>query len=154
MRLSEFKKHLEELTALLFVQTNGTIVPLHFHVTEAGLTTKQFIDCGGTIRNEKKVTFQLWVAHDYEHRLDPVKLLNIIDGFEHTFKVEDLEVEFEYQQETIGRYGIAFDGLRFHLQSLQTDCLAPDRCGIEPVKQKVALSSLGGSCCTPGGGCC
>lgn len=154
MRTSEFKKRLEETTALLFVQPNGTVVPLHFHVTEAGLTTKQFIDCGGVVRTEKKLTLQLWVAHDYEHRLNPVKLLGIIDTFEQQISKEDLDVEIEYQQDTIGRYGLNFDGMRFVLQPLQTDCLAPDRCSIPTTKQKVELAALGGSCCTPGGGCC
>jgi len=32
---------------------NGTMVPEHFHVTEVGVVTKHFIDCGGTVRNER-----------------------------------------------------------------------------------------------------
>ena len=47
-KLSDFKKHLSILETLTFVQTNGDLVPAHFHITEVGLITKQFIDCGGT----------------------------------------------------------------------------------------------------------
>ena len=61
MKLSTFKQHLDNLKAVNFVQTNGTFVPRHFHVTEAGLITKNFIDCGGTAREEKVINFQVWV---------------------------------------------------------------------------------------------
>jgi hypothetical protein len=45
MKLSEIKtaNTLENVTFLL---PNGTYVPEHFHVTEVGLITKNFIDCG------------------------------------------------------------------------------------------------------------
>ena len=49
------------------------MVPSHFHVTEVGKITKHFIDCGGTVRNEEVVNFQLWQADDYDHRLHPEK---------------------------------------------------------------------------------
>ncbi|CAN5562609.1 hypothetical protein BH10BAC1_BH10BAC1_20660 [soil metagenome] len=75
MKLSDFKKDLIVLDTLTFIQPNGKIVPLHFHITEVGLTTKHFIDCGGTVREEKVVNFQLWEASDFEHRLTASKLL-------------------------------------------------------------------------------
>ena len=78
MKLSEIKKHLSTTEKVNFELQNGTLVPEHFHVTEVGLVTKHFIDCGGTIRNEKVVNFQLWDANDFDHRLKPEKLLNII----------------------------------------------------------------------------
>ena len=46
MKLSQFKQHLDTVSALNFVQPNGNFVPNHFHITEAGLTTKHFIDAG------------------------------------------------------------------------------------------------------------
>ena len=71
MKLSEIKEILPTLDNVEFHLENGTFVPEHFHVTEVGVITKHFIDCGGTIRNEKIVNFQLWNANDYEHRLKP-----------------------------------------------------------------------------------
>ena len=62
MKLSEIKKHLSTATAVNFLLENGTAVPEHFHVTEVGVITKNFIDCGGTVRNEKVANFQLWNA--------------------------------------------------------------------------------------------
>ena len=78
MRLSEFKKQLSNTSDLSFVLPNGTKVPEHFHVTEVGQITKHFIDCGGTVRDEKTVNFQLWEANDFDHRLAPKKLNEII----------------------------------------------------------------------------
>ena len=52
MKLSEIKNQLATLDAVTFLLPNGTMVPQHFHVTEVGQITKDFIDCGGKIRHE------------------------------------------------------------------------------------------------------
>lgn len=103
---------------------NGQLVPNHFHVTEVGKITKHFIDCGGTVRNEEVVNFQLWNSNDYDYRLHPEKLLNIIELSEKVLNIEDLEIEVEYQAETIGKFGLDFDGKYFLLTTRQTDFLA------------------------------
>ena len=157
MKLSDFKKQLSTITDINFVLQNGTVVPKHFHVTEVGQVTKNFIDCGGTVRNEKVVNFQLWEANDFDHRLAPQKLNEIIALSEKILGIEDAEIEVEYQSETIGKYGVEFNGKNFVLTTTQTNCLAQDKCGIPPEKLKVSLSDLQNtnqSCCTPGGKCC
>lgn len=157
MKLSDFKKQLSTISDINFVMQNGTVVPKHFHVTEVGQVTKKFIDCGGTIRNEKVVNFQLWEANDFDHRLAPQKLNEIIALSEKILGIEDAEIEVEYQSETIGKYGVEFNGKDFVLTTTQTNCLAQDKCGIPPEKLKVSLSDLQNtnqSCCTPGGKCC
>ena len=73
MKLSEIKNYLTKLEAVNFMLPDGSFVPEYFHVTEVGLVTKKFIDCGGTVRNETTVNFQLWNADDYDHRLKPGK---------------------------------------------------------------------------------
>ncbi|MBK7233446.1 MAG: hypothetical protein IPH93_14580 [Saprospiraceae bacterium] len=156
MKLSEIKKLLNEVDSVNFELQNGNKVPEHFHVTEVGVITKHFIDCGGTIRNEKVANFQLWDANDFEHRLKPAKLLNIIRLSEEKLGMEDLDIEVEYQSDTIGKYDLAFNGINFVLASKQTTCLASDSCGIPPEKLKVKLSDLTvqNACCAPGGNCC
>lgn len=157
MTLSEIKKHLSTAEAVNFVLPTGAYVPEHFHVTEVGLVTKHFIDCGGTVRNEKVANFQLWDANDYEHRLKPQKLLNIIALSEKVLGIEDLEIEVEYQSDTIGKYGIHYDGKTFALVPKQTACLAQDQCGVPAVKQHLQRVEIVGekqSCCAPGSGCC
>jgi hypothetical protein len=157
MKLSEIKKHLSSAESVNFQLANGTMVPEHFHVTEVGVITKDFIDCGGVVRHEKVANFQLWDANDYEHRLKAGKLLGIIGLSERILGMEDLEIEVEYQAETIGKYELGFDGKNFQLLPKQTACLAMDKCGVPQEKQKVELAVLGSSeqsCCTPGGGCC
>lgn len=71
MKLSDFKEHLSTAKSLNFLQTNGEFVPLHFHITEVGLITKNFIDCGGDVHTDKLVNLQIWVANDVHHRLSP-----------------------------------------------------------------------------------
>ena|SRR5690554_1547879 len=155
MKLSEIKVQLRQLESIAFQLPDGELVPSHFHVTEIGKVTKHFIDCGGTLRNEEVVNFQLWSANDYNHRLHPEKLLNIIQLSERVLGIEDLEIEVEYQAETIGKFGLDFDGKNFLLTQKQTDCLAKDQCGIPAEKPKLKLSELQTEpSCTPGGGCC
>lgn len=157
MRLSQVKALLPTLDNVSFRLENGTFVPGHFHITEVGMVIKNFIDCGGTIRNEKTVNFQLWNADDYDHRLKPTKLLHIIELSEKQLGIEDTEIEVEYQSDTIGKYALGFDGTNFILQSKSTACLASDKCGIPQEKQKIKLSEIQtakNSCCSPNSGCC
>lgn len=155
MKLSEVKQALSGRDKITFKLPNGAKVPAHFHVTEVGKITKDFIDCGGTTRSESVVNFQLWSSIDFNHRLHADKLLNIIELSESKLGLEDAEIEVEYQAETIGKYGLAFDGTNFVLTSKQTDCLAKDNCGIPVMKPKVKLADIhSSSSCAPGSGCC
>lgn len=52
MKLSEFKRYLSTLSQVNIVQPNGEYVPAHFHITEVGLITKNFLDCGGDVHTE------------------------------------------------------------------------------------------------------
>ncbi|WP_369765308.1 DUF6428 family protein [Flavobacterium sp. WC2429] len=156
MKLSQVKNILKTVEAVNFNLPDGTTVPEHFHVTEVGLITKTFIDCGGTVRKENVINFQLWDANDFEHRLKPQKLLNIIELSEKILGIEDFQIEVEYQAQTIGKYDLGFNGNDFVLLNKQTACLAQDQCGIPTEKPKVRLSEMNNepSCCTPGGSCC
>ncbi|WP_316814773.1 DUF6428 family protein [Pedobacter nyackensis] len=155
MKLSEIKEILATAEGVNFKLENGNSVPEHFHVTEVGIITKDFIDCGGTVRHEKVANFQLWDADDYEHRLKAGKLLHIISLSEKVLGMEDLEIEVEYQAETIGKYDLGYDGEDFLLLAKKTACLAMDKCGVPAEKQKIEMVNLAsGSTCTPGGGCC
>lgn len=156
MKLSEVKLILPTLDNVAFQLENGTFVPEHFHVTEVGQITKNFIDCGGVIRTEKVVNFQLWNADDFEHRLKPNKLLHIIQLSEEKLGMEDAEIEVEYQSQTIGKYDLAFNGKNFMLKNKTTACLAQDACGIPSEKPKKNLAELpvNQTTCKPNSGCC
>lgn len=154
MKLSKVKEILADLENVEFQLEDGTFVPEHFHVTEVGQITKNFIDCGGVTRSEKVVNFQLWNADDYEHRLKPGKLLSIIKLSENKLGIEDGDIEVEYQSITIGKYDLDFNGKHFVLKNKQTACLAQDACGIPAPKSMVKLSVSNSSCCTPESGCC
>lgn len=155
MKLSEVKLALSELKSIVFQLPNGELVPNHFHVTEVGKVSKNFIDCGGTVRNEEVVNFQLWNAEDYDHRLHPEKLANIIALSEKVLEIGDLEIDVEYQGNTIEKFGLDFDGTHFLLTTTKTDCLAKDKCGIPVEKPRLKFSDLNKeNNCTPDSGCC
>ncbi|GIV44904.1 MAG: hypothetical protein KatS3mg035_2027 [Bacteroidia bacterium] len=151
MKIQEFIQHLQNLETLRFALPNGKLIPEHFHITEIGKKSKHFVDCGNTIRKENKISFQLWYASDYEHRLSPTKLLKIIKIAEPIFQNENLEIEVEYQTDlTIGIFDLTFKEGIFYLTEKYTTCLATDHCGIPTEKIKVPLKNLGkkNSCCS------
>jgi len=157
MTLSKIKETLRDLETIAFQLPDGSLVPSHFHVTEVGQITKNFIDCGGVVRSEQVVNFQLWKSTDYDHRLHPEKLLSIIELSETVLKIKDAEIEVEYQSDTIGKYGLDFNGKNFLLTTKLTDCLAKDKCGIpEEGAKVVSFGSLktDANNCDPDSGCC
>ena len=155
MKLSEIKEILATAEGVNFKLENGNSVPEHFHVTEVGIVTKDFIDCGGKVRHERVANFQLWDADDYEHRLKAGKLLNIIALSEKVLSMEDLEIEVEYQSDTIGKYDLGFDGINFQLLAKQTACLANESCGVKGALKKGMVNLASGTNnCAPGAGCC
>jgi len=150
MRLQTFKSKLENMSQLKFKLENGEEIPAHFHITEVGEISRKFIDCGGTLRENSKINFQLYVADDVDHRLAPSKLLGIVRKSERTLGLEDLEIEVEYQSGTIGKFELDSDGESFVLKSTYTDCLAKESCGIpEPV-----LTQNDSEPCCSGSNCC
>ena len=153
MLLSAFKQSLIELDTLKFQLPNGQYVPSHFHITEVGNVKRNYIDCGGKLREENKINLQLWVASDTNHRLKPNDILEILQLAEKQLGYSNLELEVEYQQNTVGRYKLAFDGTVFQLINTQTACLALDQCGIPQEKPRVRLSTTGVNC-NPNSGCC
>ena len=151
MLLSDFKNQLKTVTEVIFLKPDGTTVPSHFHITEVGEIHKKYIDCGGTIRNEHLISLQLWESIDTWHRLEPNKLISIIDLSIEKLSIGNHNIEVEYQGDTIGKYGIALSNGVFQLVPTQTNCLASDQCGIPPIEKKIEKAQ---SCCTPNSGCC
>ena len=112
-----------------------SFVPAHFHITEVGRAHKDFIDCGGTIRSTTACVLQVWVAQDFDHRLDTTKLAKVLNIAAPLLKSTDLPVEVEYENETVSQFHVAVaevtpSGVLFHLAAKHTACLAPDQCGV------------------------
>jgi hypothetical protein len=157
MKISELKVQLATMNSVNFKLPNGEYVPAHFHITEVGALTKHFIDCGGDVHEEQSASLQIWVADDVDHRLEARNFLNIIDLSAKILKGLDLEIEVEYQTDTIGKYGLSMDNNAFLLVAKETDCLAKTKCNIPISKPKFQFAELGmatQNVCTPGGGCC
>lgn len=155
MKVEALKGFLLKQEKISFELPDGTLVPSHFHVTEVGRVTKDFIDCGGVRRNEEKINFQLWEApDDYDHRLHPEKLIKIITLSQKELGIGDLDIEVEYQGSTIGKYGLEIGSGSLILTSTATACLARDQCGVPQDKPKFNLSNMQSNSCAPGSGCC
>ena len=156
LSLSELRHTLTKIDEFTIKLPDGSRVPAHFHITEAGLVAKHFIDCGGTIRKQSAITMQIWHSVDVHHRLTPQKLLKILDKAEPLFGGEDLPVEIEYQTDTIGKYHLEFDGEMFHLTATQTDCLAKVSCSVNGSTEDEYKNSKRPALtiCAPDTGCC
>jgi hypothetical protein len=149
MTLHELKTQLQQQNTLAFELPDGSLVPSHFHITEVGRVTKNFIDCGGVTRKEEVISLQLWEANDYDHRLHPEKMLQIIEIGEKAFNLRDLEIEVEYQGNTIQKFGLDLKANHFVLINKKTACLALDACQIIPESNEKKTEK-----CTSGSGCC
>ena len=142
MKLSQFKSYIENVETISFYLPNGEMIPAHFHITEVGMTTKNFTDCGNKFRIQKTATLQLWTSTDFWHRLDPKIILKIIESTDEVFSSEDLDIEIEYQQETIGRFGLDCIENKLQLVNKQTDCLAKVSCEFPIKKVKIKMSEF------------
>jgi len=137
---------------LSFAFDSGREIAPHFHVTEVGKVTKDFVDCGGVRRSVETCVLQTLVADDIDHRLSPAKLLNILEKSTGLGIDQQTEVEVETQGQTIETYSIAHATLRqdvlvFYLAPKSTACLATDKCGIP------SLEVVGQGCCGGSGVC-
>lgn len=138
MDFTEFHQTLRDHGPLqiVFRFAAGEKLPAHFHVTEIGKVTKDFIDCGGTRRTAVACVLQTLVADDVEHRLTAMKLSGILDHATTLNITSDSPVEVEIQTETVSVFSlddfeVTDQQLIFDLKTKQTACLAPDRCGLE-----------------------
>lgn len=148
MNLSTFKQTLAEQRNLNvgFELPDGSLVPVHAHVTEVGRVDKVFIDCGGTLRRESTCRLQLWVADDADHRLTAGKLSDIIERAGGLIS-DELPVEVEYDDVIISQFPLTgatrnTEAIVFAMEMKHTDCLAKEICLPD------------GSDCCGGSGCC
>jgi len=157
MTLFELRSTLNKIDELTFCLPSQITLPAHVHLTELGLVSKTYYDCGNRLREERYVSFQLWAADDTDHRLSPKKLQQIISETAKELPLDDLPIRVEYQGQTIETYSLDFnaDNNIFLLLPTFTDCLAKEQCGIpKENKTKIQLSELNQPNCQPNSGCC
>ena len=137
MNIKSFNKILAENpdSSISIMLPSGEFVASHFHITEVGKSTKQFVDCGGTKREAINGILQVWVATDTHHRLNTTKLAKIMKAAS-SFLTDDLSIIVEFGEETISQYPLGDvevtpKGLLFILGNKPTACLAPDKCGVK-----------------------
>ncbi len=148
MKLSEFKTLLEanRHKQFLLLLPNQNTVPQSFHITEVGLVSKAFIDCGGKVHSTQTCQLQAWVGEDEDHRLNAGKLADILKLSRSVVPGDDIDLEVEYEDALISQYPVADyavtdEAVVLHLSTKHTDCLAKELC--------LVPSASGASCCGP-----
>jgi|LakMenE01Jun11ns_1017448.scaffolds.fasta_scaffold9953239_2 hypothetical protein len=142
MKVSSFFKNLDTVSEdnkVAFKTPDGKFIPFHFHVTEAATINKKFRDCGGVERNENYASIQLWVANDFDHRINAGKIRKIILSTLIENEM-DMDLVVEYETDTLSTYNIDSveiikNTLVYSLIKKKTECLAPDKCGITAPKK-------------------
>jgi hypothetical protein len=141
MKLLELKHYLSRQPEvnLRFLLPDGNLVPAHAHVTEVARIDKQYVDCGGTLRNDSLCRLQTWFADDVDHRLTAGKLLKILDKAKSFLLSDDLEVDVEHEVGYISQFPLESieglpEGIVLHLGTRHTACLAMDKCLPAPAK--------------------
>ena len=136
MQLGELKSLLSRSpgAAVHIMLPGGEFVPAHFHVTEVGRVRKDFIDCGGVRRSDTQCVLQVWVADDFDHRLDAGRLGQILALADDLFTEGDVPVAIEYDAKPVSVFPLCGveatpAGLLLNLESGATQCLAPEKCG-------------------------
>jgi hypothetical protein len=157
--------------ALRILLPNGKAIAPHFHITEVGHVTKNFMDCGGTRRKTESCLLQTWVFLDIHHRLTTTKLANILRIAGDVLPSLDLPVEIEHEDDVVSQYPItagSSDGQTLTLTTSlkHTACLAMDLCCAPAASTSADTEATNlvatadkprvkaGACCTPSGGCC
>ena len=130
----------------------GEHLAAHFHITEVGKVTKDFVDCGGIRRSQQTCVLQTLVADDTDHRLTSDKLNKIVSLADQLDIEIDAPVEFEIQGNTVQIFALdrcqhEGDQLTMVLAAKQTACLAPDKCGIGDTAPAAENSCCGNSGC-------
>jgi hypothetical protein len=133
--ISELKAALADAPSLplTVVWTDGEPIEPHFHVSEVGRVQKDFVDCGGTVRQIVSCLLQTWVGEDLDHRITAGKLLKAFDHAAPVLRGEDLPVELEYETCNVVQLVVASikqeaDRFVIQLGSKHTDCLAKELC--------------------------
>jgi hypothetical protein len=150
MKLIEFRALLSQhADALLrFQRPDGSLLPIHAHVSEVARVEKHYIDCGGVLRADAFCRLQTWVADDVEHRLTAGKLLAIFDKAGPVQLRDDLEVDVEHEvgfvtQMPLESAAVQGGELLLRLGLRHTDCLAQDRCQVAaPAPQAIGFRIL------------
>ncbi|MFD2256613.1 DUF6428 family protein [Luteolibacter algae] len=158
MKLLELKALLSEFSSRYFriKLPDGNQVPLSFHVTEVGHVHKTFLDCGGTLRENRCCQLQIWVGEDFDHRIETGKMAAIMEKAKSILPDEEVPVEIEYEDKVISQYVIVGheltnDAVILILENKHTECLAPELCGLPAIGR---LPAIGGKSSCSGPNCC
>ena len=151
MKLHQFKALLEDNRDKQFrlQLPDERAIPVSFHITEVGLVTKSFIDCGGKIHNVQTCQLQVWLGSDSDHRIEAGKMADILKVAQKIVPDDNLDLEIEYEDQMISQYPVADtfindEAVTLLLTTKHTDCLAKELC-LTPANEASCCGTTG--CC-------
>ncbi len=159
-QLAQFPEH-----HLQFEFAENNRVHPSFHITEIKQANITSVDCGGKMNAWTEIIIQLWEPNtqDSLRSMKVEKALSIIELVEKTLQLNpNSPVKIEFGNDTFDTrqmhpqdFEINGDEIIVKLLADKTQCKAIDRgdsCGTP--KQKVQLSEIQNSCCSPESNCC
>ena len=159
-QLAQFPEH-----HLQFEFAENDRVHPSFHITEIKQANITSVDCGGKMNAWTEIIVQLWEPNtqDSLRSMKVEKAISIIELVEKTLPLNpNSPVKIEFGNDTFDTrqmhpqdFEINEDEIIVKLQADKTQCKAIDRgdsCGTP--KQKVKLSEIQNSCCSPESSCC
>lgn len=158
-QLAQFPEH-----HLQFEFAENNRVHPSFHITEIKQANITSVDCGGKMNAWTEIIVQLWEPNNQDslRSMKVEKAMSIIELVEKTLplnpnspiKIEFGNDTFDTRQMHPQDFEIKDDEIIVKLQADKTQCKAIDRgdtCGTP--KQKVKLSEIQNSCCSPESSC-
>jgi len=136
---------------LRFYLPNNEMIPAHYHMTDVGSVSRNFIDCGGHTRTEHQVQIQLWLGADTQHRLTAQTTAKILQQSQFILNLlpdtNNSELLIEYKTDLVSLYPIerieqTEDTINLHLTLSKTQCLAAIR------HQQEIDNNATSSCCS------
>ena len=167
MNWNTFKSQLAQYPErhLQFEFAENNRVHPSFHITEIKQANITSVDCGGKMNAWTEIIVQLWEPNNQDslRSMKVEKALSIIELVEKTLplnpkspvKIEFGNDTFDTRQMHPQDFEINGDEIIVKLQADKTQCKAINRgdsCGTP--KQKVKLSEIQNSCCSPESSCC
>lgn len=159
-QLAQFPEH-----HLQFEFAKNERVHPSFHITEIKQANITSVDCGGKMNAWTEIIVQLWEPNtqDSLRSMKVEKAMSIIELVDKTLPLNpNSPVKIEFGNDTFDTrqmhpqdFEINGDEIIVKLLADKTQCKAIDRgdsCGTP--KQKVKLSEIQNSCCSPESSCC
>ncbi|RXG23506.1 DUF6428 family protein [Leeuwenhoekiella aequorea] len=151
MKVSEFKEYLFKAIKIGFELPNGKLIPAHYNMAELLIRKDTYVDKDKKINNREYVILNFKNLDRYNHRLNPNKILELIEKYEEILPISQFDIEVAYFEECLKLYHLEIGAKYLKLINTVLDyqeLTANQHKTNTPLVDAAADPSL------PGNGCC